>query len=235
MEASDDPDCCITPIGDSDAVGHRSPSWGSVDSWTGQVGDVSGTDLRRAGSHTLLPGHGNTGDRPFTLSVLLLGFSAAVLWLPEATSTIPDPGLLQQSYQLGSGHLAARVLSAPVELLATGVTTWLMVAWLGAMVLAAGLRGRDPAAAVLLGATLFAGLELAARLGLRFGTFTNGWFLSRFYEVEAGRSLILLLLVEVAVLLVLSAMHLIPMLVQKIRPGAEKDSSSRPDRLVPHF
>lgn len=169
------------------------------------------------------------------LSVLLFGFSAAVLWLPEATSTIPDPGSLQQSYQLGSGHLAARVLSAPVELLATGVTTCLLVAWLGAMVLAAGLRGRDTAAAVLLGAILFAGLELAAKLGLRFGTFTNGWFLSRFYEVEAGRSLILLLLVEVAVLLVLSAMHLIPMLVQKIRPGAEKDSSSGPDRLVHHF
>ena len=103
------------------------------------------------------------------------------------------------------------------------------------MVLAAGLRGRDTAAAVLLGATLFGSLEVAAWLGLRFGTFTNGWFLSRFYEAEAGRSLILLMLVEVAVLLVLSAMHLIPMLVQKIRPGAEKDSSSAPDRLVPHF
>jgi len=53
--------------------------------------------------------------------------------------------------------------------------------------------------------------------------------------VEAGRSPILLLLVEAAVLLVLCAMHLIPMLVQKMRPGAENDSSSEPDRLVHHL
>ncbi|MDE0960653.1 MAG: hypothetical protein OSB09_07720 [Planctomycetota bacterium] len=169
------------------------------------------------------------------LGVLLLGFSGAVLWLAEETSVIPDPGSLQQSYELGSGHLFDRLLSAPVDLLATGVISWLMVAWLGAMVLAAGLRGRDSVVALLLGSGVYGGLEVAHWLGLRFGTFTNGWFLRRFYEAEAGRSLILLLLVEVAVLALLSAMHLIPMLVQKIRPGAENQHSDSPDRVVPHF
>ncbi len=169
------------------------------------------------------------------VGVLFVAFSSTVFYLPEMMSVVPAPGSLQQSLEFSVSAFGGKLLSAPIDLLSSGMATWGILAWLGAMVLAAGLSGRESLAALGLVALLAGALEGAHWLGLRFGTFTNGWFLRRFYEDEAGRSLVLLVLVTSAVLALLATMHLVPMLVAKIRPRPSQDYDQEADQLVSPF
>jgi hypothetical protein len=171
----------------------------------------------------------------FRLGALYLGFSVVVLWMPEAMQLVPDPAFLGRSLEHSIGAFSTALLSAPFELLATGLVTWCLLAWLAVTVLAAGLRPRECGVAMLMGTAIVGVMEAAQWLGLRFGAFTNGWFLRRFYEAEAGRALVLMALVAAAVLATLTTMHLIPMLVQKIRPRPELIPEDSEDHIISHF
>ena len=100
------------------------------------------------------------------------------------------------------------------------------------MVLAAGLRADETLSALLVGGGFIGVLEGAHWLGLRFGVFTNGWFLQRFYEADAGRALVMLVMVAIAMVVLLAAMHGIPMLMQKIRPRPEGWHEGNLDRAL---
>ena len=168
----------------------------------------------------------------FRLLVLFSAFIAVVLLLPAAAATVPDPETLSHAYEKGIGTLITTVLVAPFSWLGTGLISWWTLAWLGAMVMAAGLRPGETASAFLVSGGVIALLEGAHWLGLQFGVFSNGWFLQRFYEADAGRALVFLVLVSVMTLTVLAAMHWIPMLIQRLRPRPIQWDDQKQDRFV---
>ncbi|MEC9476284.1 MAG: hypothetical protein VX764_04525 [Planctomycetota bacterium] len=168
----------------------------------------------------------------FRLLVLFAAFVSVVLLLPVAAATVPDPETLSHAYEKGIGTLLTTVLVSPFAWLGTGLISWWTLAWLGSMVLAAGLRPRETGCALLVGGGVIALLEGAHWLGLKFGAFSNGWFLQRFYEADAGRALVLLVIVSLITLSVLAAMHWIPMVVQRMRPRPIGWDEQKRDRIV---
>ena len=155
----------------------------------------------------------------FRLGVLFGGFITVILMFPVAAQTVPDPDTLWRAFESGDGKLTSTLLSAPFS-------------WLAAMVLAAGLRADETLSALLVGGGFVGVLEGAHWLGLRFGVFSNGWFLQRFYEADAGRALVMLVMVTIAMVVLLAAMHGIPMLMQKIRPRPEGWHEGNLDRTL---
>lgn len=168
----------------------------------------------------------------FRLLILFSAFIGVVLLLPSAAQTVPDPETLLHAHEKGFGTLVTTVLVTPISWLGTGLLSWWILAWLGSMVLAAGLRPGETVSALVVGCGAVAGLEGAHWLGLRFGAFSNGWFLQRFYEADAGRALVLLVIVSVLTLTVLAAMHWIPMLFQRFRPKPIEWDDQKQDRIV---
>lgn len=168
----------------------------------------------------------------FRLAVLFCAFVAVIVLFPVAAATVPDPETLARALKSGTGTLASTVLSAPFSWLATGFYAWWSLALLAAMVLAAGLRADETVSALLVGGAAIGVLEGAHWLGLRFGIFSNGWFLQKFYEADAGRALVMLVMVSVAMVLFLAALHGIPMLMQKIRPRPEGWHEGDLDRVL---
>ncbi|NRA75337.1 MAG: hypothetical protein HRU16_05290, partial [Planctomycetes bacterium] len=166
------------------------------------------------------------------LAVLFCAFVAVIVLFPVAAATVPDPETLARALKSGTGTLASTVLSAPFSWLATGFYAWWSLALLAAMVLAAGLRADETVSALLVGGTAIGVIEGAHWLGLRFGIFSNGWFLQKFYEADAGRALVMLVMVSVAMVLFLAALHGIPMLMQKIRPRPEGWHEGDLDRVL---
>lgn len=160
----------------------------------------------------------------FRLAVLFSAFVAMVLLMPATAAVVPDPQSLSKALETSVGTLFGMLAAVPYSWLASGLVAWLALAFLAAMVLAAGLRARETVSALLLGAGSLGLLEGARWLGLQFGAFSNGWFLQRFYEADAGRALVLLLLVGGAVMAFLALLHLVPMALQKIRPAAQKEA-----------
>jgi hypothetical protein len=145
--------------------------------------------------------------------------------MPVTAAVVPDPQSLSKALETSVGTLFGMLAAVPYSWLASGLAAWLALAFLAAMVLAAGLRARETVSALLLGAGSLSLLEGARWLGLQFGAFSNGWFLQRFYEADAGRALVLLLLVGCAVIALLAVLHLVPMALQKIRPSAPEEVS----------
>lgn len=168
----------------------------------------------------------------FRLGVLFCGFITVILMFPVAAQTVPDPDTLWRAFESGDGKLTSTLLSAPFSWLATGFYAWWTLALLAAMVLAAGLRADETLSALLVGGGFVGVLEGAHWLGLRFGVFSNGWFLQRFYEADAGRALVMLVMVTIAMVVLLAAMHGIPMLMQKIRPRPEGWHEGNLDRTL---
>ena len=89
---------------------------------------------------------------------------------------------------------------------------------LAAMVLAAGLRTREAVAGALAGVGAVGVFFFSEWIGLRFGVFSNGWFLQRFYEAEFGKALIVLTLLSLLVTGTLLLLHAVPASIGRLRP-----------------